>query len=212
MNGQKKELSATLIIMIVNAIIFAVFYIWSFFNENIFNFIALQPSLILHGQYLWTLVTHMFMHANIPHLLVNMLSLMFLGGFTERLIGRKRFVLFYIISGIFAGIVFILFALIFKTDLNASAVGASGAIFAIGGLLAVLTPKMKVYIFFIPIPMPMWLGIAISLALMWVLSLTAGIPIGNSAHLGGLIAGLAYGFFIRIKHRKKVAVLDRHFR
>jgi len=209
---EKNNFSITLILIIINAIIFAVFYIWSFFDENIFNFIALQPALILHGQFLWTLVTHMFMHANIPHLFINMLSLMFLGSFSERLIGKKRFLWFYLISGIFAAVTFILFALIFHADMNTSAVGASGAIFAIGGLLAVLTPRMKVYILFIPIAMPLWFGITISLALMWILSLAAGIPIGNTAHLGGFIAGLVYGFFLRIRYRKKIQRLDHYFR
>ncbi len=204
-------LSATLILIIINAIIFLVAYPLSLANENFLNYIAIQPSAILQGQYLWTIITSMFMHAGIFHIFVNMLSLMFLGSFTERIIGKKRFILFYLISGIIASLAFVFLALIFTQDLNAMAVGASGAIFAIAGLLAVLTPKVKVYIMFIPIPMPLWIAVILMLTVLWIISITAGIPIGNTAHLGGLLAGVAYGFYLRKKHARKVKLLDRYF-
>jgi membrane associated rhomboid family serine protease len=219
----KKGLSGTLILIIINVIIFFVAYPLSFVYENILQHVAIQPATILQGQYLWTIITSMFMHASIFHIFVNMLSLMFIGSFAERLIGKKRFIIFYLISGIIAGLFFVFLALIprdfnsiitafLQQDLNSMAVGASGAIFAIAGLLAVLTPKIKVYIMFIPIPMPLWLGITIMLAGLWTISIIAGIPIGNTAHLGGLLVGLGYGFYLRKKHARKVKMLDRYFR
>lgn len=208
---KKAGISATLILIIINAAIFLIAYPLSFVYENLLQYIAIKPAFILQGQYLWTIITSMFMHASIMHIFVNMLSLMFLGSFTERLIGKKRFVLFYLISGIIASLAFVFLALIFTQELNAMAVGASGAIFAIAGLLAVLTPKIKVYIMFIPIPMPLWLAVIIMLAALWAISIFAGIPIGNTAHLGGLIVGVAYGFYLRKKHSRKVKKLDRFF-
>jgi membrane associated rhomboid family serine protease len=92
------------------------------------------------------------------------------------------------------------------------AVGASGAIFGLGGMLAVITPQMPVYILFIPIAMPMWLGVIISLALLWILSVVAGLPIGNLAHLGGLLAGLVYAFYLRKKYRRFFDIVSNHFR
>jgi membrane associated rhomboid family serine protease len=140
---------------------------------------------------------------------MNMMSLMFLGSFLERIIGGKRFILFYFASGIFAGLFFVLSALMFKMDLNTAAVGASGAIFGIAGVLAVLVPKLPVYIMFIPIAAPMWLAVIILLLGLWILSLVAGAQIGNTAHLGGLIAGLAYGFYLRQRHKRKVLMINR---
>ena len=180
--------------------------------------IALQPSLFLQKP--WTLITSMFMHANIFHIAVNMLSLFFLGSFVEKLINKKRFIGIYLLSGIIGGLFFILFSFsplngipgLGISNLDMMAVGASGAIFGLGGLLAVLTPKVPVYIMFIPIAMPLWLGITIMFVVLLLITAGAGLPIGNAAHLGGLLTGLAYGFYLRKKYKKKIALLDRYFR
>jgi len=129
---------------------------------QIINLFALQANSFFSG-YIWTVFTSMFMHANFPHIFVNMFSLFFLGNFVERIIGRKRLFWMYIISGIFAGLFFVVLsyslgsvcivnflggclgAKIF-TSPNTVAVGASGAIFALAGLLVILTPKNKVYL------------------------------------------------------------------
>ena len=172
--------------------------------------IALQPGKIVNGESLWTLITSMFMHGGLGHLFVNMVSLMFIGGFVEKLIGYKRFLGLYFASGIFAGIFFVLIAAILGADLNVFAVGASGAIFGIGGLLAVLTPRLPVLVFFV-IPMPMWIAMAFLLFGLWALSSGIGLPIANTAHLGGLLVGLGYGFYLKNKYPNKTKMISRHF-
>src|SRR3989344_6433555 len=109
----------------------------------------------------------MFMHAPggtiMPllsfHLLINMFVLFSLGNLSEKIIGRKRYFWFYLLSGLVAGLMFVFFAYFFgQTDLGArvfgspedAAVGASGAIFAIAGLFMVLTPKLRFMIIFLP--------------------------------------------------------------
>lgn len=210
---KKRFFNITLILIILNVLFYiAVLILQSVYGDSVLENIAVQPSFILNGDKLWTIVTSMFMHGSILHLFVNMLSLMFLGSFLERLIGSKRFTFIYLLSGIIASLAFVFLALAFNQDLNIPAVGASGAIFSIGGMLAVLTPRLPIYIMLIPIPMPMWLGIVLMLVLMWVISAVAGLPIGNFAHLGGFIAGLTYGFYLRIKYKRKMRILDRVFR
>ena len=49
------------------------------------------------------------------------------------------------------------------------------------------------------------------LVVLWLISITAGIPIGNTAHLGGLLTGIAYGVYLRNKYKKKTRYLDRYF-
>ncbi len=199
------------IIIAVNVVAFLGFLILSYnYGEGIINYIALQPAAVLAGKNLWTFLTSMFMHANLTHLFVNMVSLMFIGSFVERLIGKKRFLWLYFGGGIFAGLFFVLIAYLFGSDLNIYAVGASGAIFALGGLLAVLTPKLPVLVFFI-IPMPMWMAMIALMGILWVISLTLGVPIGNTAHLGGLLVGLCYGFYLRFKYPKKTQMISRYF-
>jgi len=172
--------------------------------------VALIPSAILAGKGLWTLVTSIFMHAGFVHLFVNMVSLVFIGNFVEKLIGKKRFLGLYFAGGLFAGLFFVVIAAITGVDLNVYAVGASGAIFALGGLLAVLTPKLPVLVFFI-IPMPMWAAMGVLIFGLWVLSSTMGLPIGNTAHLGGLILGLGYGFYLKRKYPRKTEMISKYF-
>jgi len=209
--AERRFLNITLILIVINTLFYILtLLLYYIYGEIIFQNIALQPAFILKGKKIWTIITSMFMHASFPHLFVNMISLMFLGSFLERLIGSRRFLLVYLLSGIIASLAFVVFAMF--GDLNVSAVGASGAIFGIGGVLAVITPRLPVYILFIPIAMPMWLGIVLMLVLIWIVSAIAGLPIGNTAHLGGFIAGLVYGFYLRFKYKRRVALLDRYFK
>jgi membrane associated rhomboid family serine protease len=179
-------------------------------NETICKSIALMPASIIAGKSLWTFITSMFMHAGFGHLLVNMISLMFIGNFVEKLIGKRRFLWLYFVGGIFASLLFVGIAAATGIDLNVYAVGASGAIFALGGILAVLTPKLPVLVFFV-IPMPMWAAMGFLMFGIWALSLSFGLPIGNTAHLGGLIVGLGYGFYLRKKYPRKTKMISKYF-
>lgn len=138
----------------VNVIVFILVILLSFFIDTT-RYFALQPNNLFFNGYIWTLLTSMFMHAGMFHLFVNMLSLFFIGRFLEMLIGKKRFFWVYIFSGLFAGLFFAVLAFFFgESSIGArifsspetSAVGASGAIFAIAGVLALITPKSKVYL------------------------------------------------------------------
>jgi membrane associated rhomboid family serine protease len=135
------------------------------------------------------------------------------------LIGKKRFLWLYLIAGIFAGLLFVVLAGFFgNSDFGAKlfgspltyAVGASGAIFALAGLLAVLTPRLNFLLFFI-IPLPAWIAVILAMVIMWVASASLGLPIGNTAHLGGLLIGLGYGFYLKRKYPRKTAMISRYF-
>jgi membrane associated rhomboid family serine protease len=215
-----RRFSATTWIIIVNIIFFVVVFMSMIFFEPdvVFSYVGLQANAFFSGA-IWTLLTSMFMHGNFTHLFVNMISLFFLGNFLERLIGRKRFFWLYMLSGLFAGLMFVVLAFYFgQGDLGVRifgspeiyAVGASGAIFALGGLLAVLTPKLRVYVFFI-IPMQMWFAMVVLLLVLWAASISAGLPFGNTAHFGGLIVGVAYGFYLKKKYKRKTAQIQRMF-
>ena len=114
-------------------------------EQFVLDNIAIKPSLILAGKSLWTILTSMFMHGGFFHLFANMFSLFFIGNFLEKIIGRKRFFWVYMISGIVGGLFFVAAALIFG-GLDIPAVGASGAIFGILGVLATLVPYARVYL------------------------------------------------------------------
>ena len=217
----KINFTYTGIIISVNFLVFLILLVLGFdpYNcgLNICKDVALSPVLVLAGENLWTFITSMFSHFGLGHLAMNMISLMFIGGLVERLIGKKRFLWFYLVAGLFAGVLYVLLAGIFGTsEISARlfgspttfAVGASGAIFGLGGLLAVLVPRMRVLVFFI-IPMSMWAAMTFFIVVLWVVSFGTGLPIGNSAHFGGLIVGIIYGFYLKQKYPKKVEILRR---
>lgn len=206
------SLSITVALILINIVAFILFSVLLVSQAISIDSIAIKPLNIFRGMYLWTFITSMFMHAGFFHLFVNMISLLFIGSFIERIIGRKRYFWFYMISGLAAGALFVLLSLIFTGDMNSFAVGASGAVFGIAGLMMVLTPNLPLYVMFIPIPIKAKYAIPGLLIVMWFISVTAGIPIGNTAHLGGLLAGLAYGIYLRNKYRRKTRYIEMHFK
>lgn len=235
---------------------------------NFISYLALQPKALFENYYVWTLITSMFMHAGFLHLFFNMFSLYFIGSFVEKVIGRKRFLRFYLVSGIFAGLFFSILAYFFGYGIWARifgtsdilAVGASGAIFGLLGLLAVITPRKKVYLlagpliaiiiqavvsnlfasgsiaslinfiatlyifisiflifsrsravkFALPLELSFWILPIAAIIPLVVIGYFIELPIGNMAHLGGLILGLVYGLYLRRKYARKIVILNKY--
>ncbi len=147
-------------LIIINILVYFAAFVFGAFSSldcdrTICHYLAIQPNHLFLDNYYWTLLTSIFMHANFFHLFVNMFSLFFIGKFLELILGPRRYFWLYIFSGIFAGLFFSLLSFYFGStivgrgifgDPHTFAVGASGAIFAIAGVLALLTPKNKVYL------------------------------------------------------------------
>lgn len=218
----KKRLSVVTQLIIITVIISLSAFFLFYKNENFINYLALEPSNIIQGKFLWTLVTHMFIHGGPAHLLVNMFVLFSLGGLCERIIGKKRFIWFYLLSGIFAGILSVFLSSLYGNSVwgarifgppDVFMVGASGAIFAIAGLYVMLLPRLKFMIIFLPFfSLPAYIMVPLALFVMWAISIFANWPIGNVAHFGGFLAGLFYGLYLKTKYKRKVERLQRYFR
>ena len=209
--GFFNSISLNTLLILINVVAFIVFTALISAGILSLDAIAIKPFNIFEGKYLWTFLTSMFMHAGFVHLLVNMLSMFFVGSLVEKIIGRKRYFWLYILSGLFAALFFVFFALIFPSDMNAYAVGASGALFGLIGLLVLLTPNLPVYVMFIPIPIKMKYAAPGMLIVLWLISLAGNIGIGNTAHLGGLVAGLLYGLYLRNKYKNKTRLIRERF-
>ena len=220
--GRKKSFfgNVNLILIAANVLFFVVFNVLRLTNltgEDFISFMALNPSNVFQGKYLWTFVTSMFMHGDFFHVLANMFSLFFMGSLAEKILGKKRYLYFYLASGLFAGVFFVLISYLLSAsqilpgDFNAFAVGASGALFGIVGILMMLTPNLPVYVMFIPIPVKMKYAAPGMLILLWIISLAANIPIGNTAHLGGLLFGLTFGLFLKKKYKNKTRYISKYF-
>ena len=140
----------------------------------------------------WTLVTSMFIHANVWHILANMVTLYFFGSYLNRLLGTTKFLIVYFAGGIMGSILYLLL----PPSPTIIAIGASGAIFALGGTLAVMRPKLRVIVFPIPAPLPLWIAV---LGIFVVFSFLPNIA--WQGHLGGLAFGLVMGYFFRRRER-----------
>lgn len=144
----------------------------------------------------WQLVTHMFMHANLSHLMFNMLSLFFIGPMMENSLGTKRFVTFFAVCGFggaFLHLAFKWYQIHVYGDyalMNVPALGASGAINGLFIGLAYLFPNIELYLMLIPFPIKAKYLAIFTLAadLLWGLS-GQSTGIAHFAHLGGALFG-----------------------
>lgn len=133
----------------------------------------------------WTLVTYMFMHAGVSHILFNMLGLFFFGPRVEDELGGVRYLLLYFISGIMGAVLSFFFTPFVRI------VGASGAIYGVFLAYAYFWPRDKIFIWgIIPIE-ARWLVVG-----MTGLSLFGGFGsegnIAHFAHLGGFVGAYVY--------------------
>lgn len=143
---------------------------------------------------LWQLFTYGFLHsrADLWHIAGNMLTLYFFGTMLEEMVGGRRFLFTYLACQFAGAILFLASALI--TGSNVPVVGASGAVYGIMIVMAVLRPRQTVFLLFIPVTLKVLaLGILGITLFSWLLSLQTGHSDGvaHLVHLGGIVYGFA---------------------
>ena len=185
-------------LVIANVLVFIAQYYFASIGTPLENYGALWS--IGSGNFkVWQLVTHLFMHGSISHIVFNMFALWMFGNTLERFWGPKRFLEFYFMCGIFAGI-----AQLLLQRNGASAIGASGAIMGVMAAFAYLFPNTELFILFIPIPVKAKYAISglILYDIFGELVPTANDNIAHYAHLGGALAGLVIVIIWNRKNRK----------
>ena len=145
--------------------------------------------------FLWQLVTYMFLHGGIFHIVFNMLALWMFGAELERMWGTRYFLKFYLATGIGAGVLTVLFSLLplgFARQLQyANVIGASGAIYGLLLAYALYFPDRPIYMYFVfPIPAKIFVAIMGGIAFLSSLSEAGGVA--NATHLGGLLVGYVF--------------------
>ena len=179
----------TYLIIVVNFLVF----LQSLSDPESYNQLletyASVPFEVMGGKNLLSLITSMFLHADILHLGLNMFFLLVSGNAVERELGSSRFLALYLAFGVIAGV--------FHSYLNSASViptiGASGAIFGVLAAFSILFPfRWLLKLFgFIPIPLP-----AILFVFITILTETAYVSSGvvenvaHTTHVGGFLAGV----------------------
>ncbi len=143
--------------------------------------LAFIPTLILARP--WTIVTYMFVHAGLTHILFNMIALYFFGPRVEQRIGSERFFSLYMISGITGGLLSFVFAP------AAPIVGASGAIFGVMLAYARFWPRDRIYIWGVLPIEARWLVIGYTVLSLWWGFGGGASGTAHFAHLGGFVGG-----------------------
>ena len=165
-----------------------VLFLAQYFSPLVTDVFALRPVAVVHGFAVWQLVTYMFLHGGIGHLVVNMLTLWMFGTELERTWGTRYFVKYYFTTGVGAGVITVLFSLLPLAIANnvyfAPTVGASGAIFALLLAYGLYFPNRLIYLYLVfPIPAKYFVLI------IGAISFFAGGGVAHATHLGGVIVG-----------------------
>lgn len=179
----KKTPYITYILIFINIL----FYILSIISNSFYNSMVLNPSKILNGEY-YRLLSCIFMHGGIIHLLCNMYCLYVIGPQVESFFGKIKYIVIYLLSGIIG-------SLMSLSITNSISLGASGAIFGLLGSILYFGYHYRVYLSqalksqIIPI-------ILLNLFLGFILN-----GVDNAAHIGGLIGGVLATMMVGVKYK-----------
>lgn len=169
-------------LIIINAIVFVAQLVFDS-TLGLTNILALYPyNSGLFKPY--QLVTHMFAHGGFLHILFNMYALWIFGSVLERIWGPKRFLIFYLVCGLAAGLTQMFFVT------NAPAIGASGAIMGLLAAFAYTFPNTEFFIIPFPFPIKAKYMAAIFAAFDIFGGFAGTDNVAHFAHLGGLVMGL----------------------
>jgi uncharacterized protein len=180
----------------LSGIIIVVFVLQLFISGFTGMFVLNEKTL---GNFeIWRLLTAVFLHGSLGHLVFNLFALLLFGSILEKLIGSRRFLIVFFVTGILANL--------FSVNFYSSSLGASGAIFGVIGALIIIRPGMPVWAFGMPMPIfiagIIWVGADV----IGAVGFFTGNPVnntGNLAHLSGMFFGFLFGFWQRRKKRRK---------
>jgi membrane associated rhomboid family serine protease len=187
MRGKRRQISAVVVLIAINTGIFIYQWLNPWWSDYLLDFYGLSASGLEEGRW-WQLITYAFLHANIWHLLFNILSLWFAGRIVERVMGAGRFVALYVASAVAGGVAQVLFG-----GANTLLLGASGAVCGVIIAFATMFSEAKiVLLLFFVIPLKFrakYLGWGLAGSSLVFLLTGFESWIGHAAHLGGCVAG-----------------------
>ena len=181
-------------LLIINSVLFVVyFFAYQTGYASPFFYFGLIPRAVTELFAFWQLVTYMFLHdpRNIFHILFNMLTLWMFGRELESTWGTRRFLKYYFLCGVGAGVCVILAAAAFGS-METRTIGASGAIYGLLLAFGVLFPDVPIlFMFFFPMKAKYAVMLYGAIAFFGSFGST-GDGVSHIAHLGGMLLGFVY--------------------
>jgi membrane associated rhomboid family serine protease len=183
-------------LIIANVVAFAGTALAEAGNVDVIRLLGLRPLDFLTRFQLWRGVTYLFLHANIFHILFNMLALWMFGVEMERRWGSRYFLKYYFVCGIGAAVTVLVLSLlplgVFAGLYNSLTIGASGAVYGLLLAYGLYFPTRPIVMFFVfPVPAKYAVMIMGAIALYSSMGGQYG-GVAHTAHLGGLIAGYLF--------------------
>jgi membrane associated rhomboid family serine protease len=172
----------------------AVFLLYSLGGQAVHNHLltlfALMPEAAVRNFMVWQLFTYLFLHGGVWHLIFNMLTLWMFGSPLEGDWGTRRFLKYYFICGVGAGLFDLALNILFG-HWNSLTIGASGAIYGLLVAFGVCYPEQTVLMSFLfPIKAKYMVMIYAGVELLMSMGVNSGVS--NIAHLGGMVVGFVY--------------------
>lgn len=194
------RISVTVALLIINAVVFVVECVLLGYppNFNSHNLFALSLDGLKNG-YVWQLITYQFMHAGILHIVFNCWAIFVFGREVEAMLGARKFLGLYLISGVVGGIVQELAALVWPDHFGGPVVGASASAFGLVAAYAILFPERELTVllfYFIPVNLTAR-RLLIFAAILAFGGLFFRSTVANAAHLGGMLAGIGMIFLLQ---------------
>lgn len=183
-----------------------VFLLWFLIPEIMINNFLVSWDSVTSGR-IWTLITSVFSHNMFFHIFINMYAFYGFGMVMERVLGKKRFLRFYLISGVVASLAHCIVSYGLMGEPELPALGASGAVSAVIMLFSIMFPHEKILLLgLLPMPAMTAAFLFVGLDVWGLISQTQGgdLPIGHGAHLGGSLFAVIY-YFIFIKKRNTIS-------
>jgi membrane associated rhomboid family serine protease len=167
------------------------------FLNILFDSFGFSLQNILDGR-IWVSLTSIFLHANLDHLILNIIALYFFGKVVEQELGRKKFLISFFASAFIADLFVVASTFLGFSSPTVPTIGASAAIFGLMGIAMITKPLQLIfYPYLIPIPLVLVALIYTIYNVATFLLVLAGqttSDISYVSHIGGLIAGLMLGF------------------
>ena len=187
-------------LLIINAV---VYFIQLIFGEVMIGgtpgwyvlnkWFALNPFADGYNFQIWQLITYQFMHGGFSHILFNMFALWMFGMEIENMWGSKKFLYYYLLCGVAAGLLQLFIPPLLGTA-AAVTIGASGAVYGVLIAFGMVFPNRHIYLYFlVPVRAKYLIGFLIILEFLLIDS--AGSNVAHLAHLGGALCGFLYIMF-----------------
>lgn len=218
--GSNRWRTATAAILIINAVIFLLEKLAPRLIPS--DYLGLSWAGLRHG-YVWQLLTFQFLHANLLHIVLNSLGVFSFGFAVEQILGMKRFLWLYLVSGVVGGLAHALGGLVWPSHFGVLTdalgnhfyvpmVGASAGLFGLIAAFALMFPErdLTVYLFFVfPITVSarVLLGVSLGISILGVAIDTSNVAHG--AHAGGILGGWLMLRFFAWQSRRALAQRER---